>query len=224
MVGSTIDELIGHQPSLKQPVLDAILEYLKRIDAIGSVSDSPVPKNHFYCLQSVLTSQDQVNAESSGAVDQGAEAGEVVMQDAQPLPTVQSRPSIPGISVSSTKKEKEGEKEKDGHANNTVLLLIDVACRVSLFFVFFLCFFHLSENILCFVFLQLLESILQNVAHCQDFITMGALDVLLGLIRSPCIPYDFSNTPASDAFASTIRVLTETLPRETCGINETIGS
>jgi E3 ubiquitin-protein ligase HUWE1 len=56
---------------------------------------------------------------------------------------------------------------------------------------------------------------LQNVAHCQDFITLGALDLLLGLLRLPSIPYDFATTPAAEAFSSTIRVVTETLPRET---------
>jgi E3 ubiquitin-protein ligase HUWE1 len=62
---------------------------------------------------------------------------------------------------------------------------------------------------------QLLESMLQNVAHCQDFITLGALELLLGLLRLPSIPYDFANTPAAEAFSSTIRVVTETIPRET---------
>ncbi|KAI8460869.1 hypothetical protein BY996DRAFT_6429551 [Phakopsora pachyrhizi] len=85
------------------------------------------------------------------------------------------------------KKEKD---EKDAYLNNVVLLYIDVACR-------------------------LLESMLQNVAHCQDFISMQGLDILLSLLRLPSIPYNFSITTAAEAFASTIRVLTETLPRET---------
>ena len=54
----------------------------------------------------------------------------------------------------------------------------------------------------------------QNVAHFQDFITLGALDLLLGLLRLPLIPYDFATTPTAEAFSSMIRVVTEDLPRE----------
>ncbi|PLW46872.1 hypothetical protein PCANC_06576 [Puccinia coronata f. sp. avenae] len=72
--------------------------------------------------------------------------------------------------TSISKKEKEKD-ETDQYSNSLVVILIDIACR-------------------------LLESMLQNVAHCQDFFTLGAVE-LLGLLRLPSIPYDFANTQPS---------------------------
>ncbi|KAH9820843.1 hypothetical protein DFH28DRAFT_1121207 [Melampsora americana] len=195
VVGSTIDELIRHQPSLKQAVLEATLDFLRRIDSIGRANDSTNLKSHLYELQCVSKDDGETKTHEGKSEHQEdpmsgkSDSQEVVMNEAQPLSASEGG-AIPQASSASKQKEKDGEKEKDGHANNAVLLQIDVACR-------------------------LLESMLQNVAHCQDFISMGALDVLLGLVRLPCIPYDFAITPASEAFASTIRVLTETLPKET---------
>lgn len=225
VVGSTIDELIRHQPSLKQAVLDATLDFLRRIDSIGSAADSPIPKTHYYQLQ--CSPEDQSGEKSEPRNLEGedenmqihkaeVETGthEVVMDEAQPLLAIEAGSNTQSSSTPG-KKDKEEEKDKDGHANNTVLLLIDVACRVCLTLYLLLDYLNFRLQTYGFVCHQLLESMLQNVAHCQDFVTMGALDVLLGLIRLPCIPYDFASTPASEAFASTIRVLTETLPKET---------
>ncbi|WAQ92891.1 hypothetical protein PtA15_17A373 [Puccinia triticina] len=192
VVGSTIDELIRHQPSLKKTVLDSTLTFLNEIDRIGNavnintsqlanVQLKPCPEE---------SSQAAIEGPSSSVAPAPAEnnSQDVVMND-NPSAPAPATTLFQSATASVSKKDKEKD-EKDHYANNLVLLLIDVACR-------------------------LLESMLQNVAHCQDFITLGALDKLLGLLRLPSIPYDFATTPAAEAFSSTIRVVTETLPRET---------
>ncbi|MBW0460652.1 hypothetical protein O181_000367 [Austropuccinia psidii MF-1] len=193
VVGSTIDELIRHQPSLKKTVLESTMDFLNEIARLGKTID--LQANHINQVQLKCCSKGDTgdpleastNIEPSGSNE--TNPTDVVMNEAQSTPNPTSAHLLSHSSFSITKKDKEKD-EKEQYLNNTILLFIDVACR-------------------------LLESMLQNVAHCQDFISMGALDVLLDLLRSPTIPYDFATTPAAEAFASAIRVLTETLPKET---------
>ncbi|KAI8443330.1 hypothetical protein BY996DRAFT_3558386 [Phakopsora pachyrhizi] len=187
VVGGTIDELIRHQPSLKKTVLEATVNFLNEIHEIGKNID-PFAAS----LSRVLLKSEPKEIEQTKDVNDSQATlhhTQVISND-----VIMSEP-VAGPSIISqqpqldaaNKKEKD---EKDAHLNNVVLLYIDVACR-------------------------LLESMLQNVAHCQDFISLQGLDILLSLDRLPSIPYNFSITTAAEAFASTIRVLTETLPRET---------
>ncbi|KAH9444750.1 hypothetical protein Pst134EA_024314 [Puccinia striiformis f. sp. tritici] len=53
-----------------------------------------------------------------------------------------------------------------------------------------------------------------NGVHCQDFINLGVVDLLLGLLRFLSIPYGFATTPAAQAFSSITRVVTEILSEE----------
>ncbi|KAA1107112.1 hypothetical protein PGT21_002719 [Puccinia graminis f. sp. tritici] len=192
VVGSTIDELIRHQPSLKKTVLDATLTFLNEIDRIGKAVD--INGSQIVNVQLKTCPEESSQAAIEGSMPSVAQVPaqntlqDVIMSENQVVPTPAAS-LFQSTTGSVSKKEKEKD-EKDHYSNNMVLLLIDVACR-------------------------LLESMLQNVAHCQDFITLGALDLLLGLLRLPSIPYDFATTPAAEAFSSTIRVVTETLPRET---------
>ncbi|KAI7940929.1 hypothetical protein MJO28_013214 [Puccinia striiformis f. sp. tritici] len=60
----------------------------------------------------------------------------------------------------------------------------------------------------------LLKSMVHNGVHCQDFINLGVVDLLLGLLRFLSIPYGFATTPAAQAFSSITRVVTEILSEE----------
>lgn len=194
VVGSTIDELIRHQPSLKKTVLDATLGFLNEIHRIGKAVDIHASQIANVQLRNSAddTSQTTPLDASAPAPSTSSQVNlqDIIMNENQSASSTAG--NIQSIAASAIKKEKEKD-DKDHYSNNLVLLLIDVACR-------------------------LLESMLQNVAHCQDFITLGALDLLLGLLRLPSIPYDFASTPAAEAFSSTIRVVTETLPRETLSV------
>ncbi|KAI9612777.1 hypothetical protein H4Q26_007938 [Puccinia striiformis f. sp. tritici PST-130] len=192
VVGSTIDELVQHQPTLKKMVLDATLTYLKEIDRIGKAIDinasQVVNVQLKSCPEDVPATAIKGSTASLPVASSLGGPDDVVMSESQVAPTSTAN-LFQSATASISKKEKEKD-EKDHYSNNLVLLLIDVACRI-------------------------LESMLQNVAHCQEFLNLGTLDLLLGLLRLPSIPYDFATTPAAEAFSSTIRVVTETLPGET---------
>ncbi|KAI9600681.1 hypothetical protein H4Q26_000471 [Puccinia striiformis f. sp. tritici PST-130] len=174
VVGSTIDELVRHQPTLKKMVLDATLTYLKEIDRIGKAID--------------INASQVVNVQLKSCPE---DVPATAIEGSTASLPVASSLGGPDDVVMSEKGERKGRKRS--LLNNLVLLLIDVACRI-------------------------LESMLQNVAHCQEFLNLGTLDLLLGLLRLPSIPYDFATTPAAEAFSSTIRVVTETLPGETLSV------
>jgi E3 ubiquitin-protein ligase HUWE1 len=134
VVGSTIDELIRHQPSLKKTVLEATLTFLSEIDRIGKAVD--------------VTASQVVNAQLKACVEESPQAAiegassslpvapsqsnlqDVVMNENQGVPSSVSN-LFQSATASVSKKEKERD-EKDHYSNNLVLLLIDVACRVSL--------------------------------------------------------------------------------------------
>ncbi|KAH9457227.1 hypothetical protein Pst134EA_021110 [Puccinia striiformis f. sp. tritici] len=195
VVGSTIDELVQHQPTLKKMVLDATLTYLKEIDRIGKAIDinasQVVNVQLKSCPEDVPATAIKGSTASLPVASSLGGPDDVVMSESQVAPTSTAN-LFQSATASISKKEKEKD-EKDHYSNNLVLLLIDVACRI-------------------------LESMLQNVAHCQEFLNLGTLDLLLGLLRLPSIPYDFATTPAAEAFSSTIRVVTETLPGETLSV------
>ncbi|WAQ88615.1 hypothetical protein PtA15_10A34 [Puccinia triticina] len=189
--------ILRHRDHASVTVLDATLTFLNEIDRIGNAVDINTSQVANVQLKPCPEESSQAAIEGPPSSDAQAPAAQapaesnsqdVVMNDNLTAPAPATT-LFQSATASVTKKDKEKD-DKDHYANNLVLLLIDVACR-------------------------LLESMLQNVAHCQDLITLGALDKLLGLLRLPSIPYDFATTPAAEAFSSAIRVVTETLPSET---------
>lgn len=74
MIGASIDELIRHHPSLKDQVLEAVIESLKVLREMGRAFVPP--SNEGYGLQAVPV------AKSETAASTGEGATDVVMQDA----------------------------------------------------------------------------------------------------------------------------------------------
>jgi len=157
VVGSTIDELIRHQPSLRKTGTEGTLTFLNEIDRIGKAVD--ITASQFINVQLKACGEEPSQAaiesitSSVPAVSTQSSPQDVVMDESQAVPVSASN-LFHSTTASVRKKEKEKD-EKDHYSNNTVPLLIDVACR-------------------------LLESMLKNVAHCQDFVTLSGLHLLLG--------------------------------------------
>jgi E3 ubiquitin-protein ligase HUWE1 len=101
MVGATVDELMRHHPSLKQPVMDAILLMLDKIKEQGEKYE-PEPTWQYRLLP--------VSAE------QATQPPEVADKD---------------VVMSDESGEKAPEDEKEKSKENIVLTYIDVACRVG---------------------------------------------------------------------------------------------
>jgi E3 ubiquitin-protein ligase HUWE1 len=104
MVGATVDELMRHHPSLKQPVLDAIIGMLDKIKEQAQNYEAEPP--HLYKLVPATPAPAAAPGTSTSDAD-------VVMSD------------------ESAEKQKEEEKEKA--RDNLVLTYIDVAGRVGIF-------------------------------------------------------------------------------------------
>jgi E3 ubiquitin-protein ligase HUWE1 len=62
------------------------------------------------------------------------------------------------------------------------------------------------------VYLQFLEGILQNAAHCKDFVKTDGLKKILELISLPSIPFDFPNSSTARSQCSLFNVMGETSP------------
>jgi E3 ubiquitin-protein ligase HUWE1 len=114
LMGTGIDELIRHHPSLKTPVFDAILACLSKIEDLGNAYEPPAHARQWYQLLPVPS--------TSG--------GDVTMKDANDEPVergaeAQAEPPILSSSIEDT-----SLKRHDNHLVN----FIDVLGRVSAFF------------------------------------------------------------------------------------------
>jgi len=76
---------------------------------------------------------------------------------------------------------------------------------------------HGSEFKLLFSsFRQFLEGFFQHAPHCHDFIALSdGLNAIGRLTALPCLPYDFSNSVASDSLVQVMRTLVDYAANET---------
>ncbi|KAI8461201.1 hypothetical protein BY996DRAFT_6408812 [Phakopsora pachyrhizi] len=184
MVGGTIDKLIRHQPSLKKTVLEANVNFLNGIYKIGKNID-PSSKSLSRVL---LRSEIKETKKSKEVLDfLAAPQSDLVNANNVLMSEPASGPADLLLQSTLDAVNKKEMDKKDAFLNRAVLLYVDVDCR-------------------------LLESMLQNVAHSQYLTSMQGFDIKLSLLRLPSIPYNFLTTTAAKASASTIRLLTKTLP------------
>lgn len=113
LIGTSIDELIRHHPSLKTPVFDAVKDVFSKIEELGSTFVIPEDKKEWYGLLPVQPSE-EIGASMQGIESEGKE-------------------SENGTGLTSdTHGEVSGEDtatQRD-HDNN-IVMFIDVICRVS---------------------------------------------------------------------------------------------
>ncbi|KAJ3152973.1 hypothetical protein HDU86_005428 [Geranomyces michiganensis] len=58
-------------------------------------------------------------------------------------------------------------------------------------------------------FLQFLEGLFQNVAHCKDFIKMDGVQIMLKCYTLPTLPYDFATSASSYSLSYLFRLMIE---------------
>lgn len=114
IIGTAVDELIRHHPSLKAPVFDSLQATLSRIEDLGASYVPPADIERWYQLMptSVVSHSD----------------GDVVMQDESSDNVVLRQ--IPPVTSTSEVPEEETEEESKGH-DNIVVSYIDIVGRVS---------------------------------------------------------------------------------------------
>ena len=140
IIGTAVDELIRHHPSLKIPVFDSLQATLSRIEDLGASYAPPADIERWYHLMptSVVSHSD----------------GDVVMQD-ETSDNVVSLQSLPATSTSEVPEE-EAEEESKGH-DNIVVSYVDIVGRVGyiirtpsptyLFFIVFRRFLSTSSSL-----------------------------------------------------------------------------
>lgn len=113
LVGTSIDELIRHHPSLKPAVFDAIKATITRIEELGEVYKVPDDLKHWYQL-----------VPSSPTSSCGDE--DVVMEDVEGASTV----TAPEVTASGVETADEDQFSEPKSHDNTVVLFIDALGRV----------------------------------------------------------------------------------------------
>lgn len=112
LIGTSIDELVRHHPSLKTPVFDAVKSVFSKIEDLGNAFVIPDDKKEWYGLLPVRPS------EETGGAMQGIE------------PEVRESESGSGLTSDPGEISEEDSATQRDHDNN-VVMFIDVICRVS---------------------------------------------------------------------------------------------
>lgn len=108
LIGTAIDELIRHHPSLKTPVFEAIKGTLSKIEDLGKAFVIPSSQQHFYNLVPVQTSSDN----------------DVAMEDVEDILRTTVETAI--------EPDNEDEDIADRSHDNEIVGYIDIIGRVSI--------------------------------------------------------------------------------------------
>lgn len=201
LIGTSIEELIRHHPSLKIPVFGAIKTTLARIQEMGNAYEPQESIKAWYRL-SVQT--------AASISSQAGPDGDIAMESADSNTSQQSRAvpveSEPNASVETFPFSRD-ENATRAH-DNLIISFIDVFCKVRR-----QCAdeMHITDRTL-----QFLEGFFQHAPHCKDFVSDSSALALLGNLTSlPCLPYDFSTSVASDSLVQVVRTMAESATTET---------
>lgn len=113
-IGSSIDELIRHHPSLRKIVFDSLISTLKKIESLGTTYVPPSDIQQYYSL-SLVTEQPSAQNE------------DVDMEDAQPLAPSEGPAASPEDAPTAS-----DDAQAKTH-DNVIINYIDAVGRVLLF-------------------------------------------------------------------------------------------
>jgi E3 ubiquitin-protein ligase HUWE1 len=117
LIGTAIDELIRHHPTLKAPVFEALKSTLSRIEELGKAYVVPSDILHWYRLTPIPASSE---SDAAMDVDEEEEAPESKETSETPAPIV-------GTEEEQTTEEENPSKSHD----NIIVSYFDVLGRVS---------------------------------------------------------------------------------------------
>jgi len=197
IIGTAVDELIRHHPSLKTAVFSSLKSTLSAIEDLGLSHVVPADIKQWYRLIPVSSGREE---DVDVVMTENVPGAETASQEAVMETTVESGGVHP-------EEDSEDDETNVKDHENVVAGYIDSIGRVS----------PLSSYMCSFLFyIQFLEGFFQHPPHCKDFITMAdgmkAIGRLTGL---PCLPYDFANSVASDSMVQILRTMTEVSPNDT---------
>jgi len=105
LIGTAVDELIRHHPTLKTPVFEAVKSALSKIEDLGNAFVIPEDKREWYGLTLASSTTDR--------------------NDVAPMDVVENE-----VSTFDAQEDSPEDDSPTTHDNN-VVLFIDVICRVS---------------------------------------------------------------------------------------------
>jgi E3 ubiquitin-protein ligase HUWE1 len=127
LIGSAVDELIRHHPSLKSAVFDAIKSTLSKIEDLGNTFAPPENTGSWYGL--VRTSESLVQTLADDDVLMRSSDAAPVDEDASEST---GRPNAPTVSLT----DDVLDESTVGRSHESIIVsYLDVICRVSMFLV-----------------------------------------------------------------------------------------
>lgn len=186
MIGQSIDELIRHQPSMKQSVMDQIFVTMEKIKKAGEEfkPTQDEEKNYRLKLTELTPSADQASVAPTTSTS--TSTGDAVMTDVSGSSAAagDNRAQEPVPIADVITDEVENSRKPPVIADNPVVAFMDITARF-------------------------LEGLFQTTSHWKDFLKADGLTKLLKFYSLPCLPYNFSNSMAADSLATLIRLMTE---------------
>lgn len=185
--GASIDELVRHQPSMKQVVMDGIFKVLDAIQAAGHAYEAPITeKVSMYQLSLVEHPPEQAGHDEDGAIVQEHTMKTDANNDPNDAVRV-TRQSMALADVIMDEADVYNRKDDALKEPNTVASYMDVTARF-------------------------LEVLFQSSNHCKDFLRADGLDKLLSFYNLPCLSYNFASTVTADSMVHLLRYISEINP------------
>ncbi|KAL9939308.1 hypothetical protein V8E36_002121 [Tilletia maclaganii] len=185
--GSSIDELVRHQPSMKDAVFAGISSIFDRIQEEGKNYVVPASQRPYYEL---------LGPQSAATTSAPAPAtADVEMNGAGPS-TAPAPVDLDSTSNSSGNASPAAQEEESAP-------LPPGAPRTSE-----------EHRVLSYIkaMARFLEMLFQTPHHCKDFLKSDGLTKLLAIFNLPCLPADFYNHLAGDAVVQLIRLIADASP------------
>ncbi|CDZ98238.1 E3 ubiquitin-protein ligase/Putative upstream regulatory element binding protein [Phaffia rhodozyma] len=198
-LGAYVDELVRHHPTLKDPLRNAVIGVIKKIQELGQ--EEKTDEETVYHIIPVdksteTTPRTDPSPPSTAATGSGADVPisatvpDVTTANAPSTSAVVSTSSpsgTPQAASGSLDSPNWGKKEGEPYTDNLVVQFIGSTARF-------------------------LEGLFNNHTHCKDFIKADGLSLLLDLYAMPCIPYDFAGSQAADSLFALFRAMSEVNP------------
>ncbi|CAN0188024.1 unnamed protein product [Lampetra planeri] len=172
-LGSAVDELMRHQPSLKTDATAAIIKLLEEICTLGR-------NPHFVCQKPSIQKVDGATAAPPARPSHAAEEASSEDEEEEELSAMQSfNENAPGTGQPA---EPEASPQAIGAEERLPIPLMDYILNVMKF----------VESILS-----------NNTTddHCQEFVTQKGLVPLMAILGLPNLPIDFPSSAACQAVA-----------------------
>jgi E3 ubiquitin-protein ligase HUWE1 len=113
LIGTAIDELIRHHPTLKAPVFEAVKATLSKIEDLGNAYQPPADKGHWYQLM---------------PTDVESDSPEVTMED---LDLGTASDDVSATVQENSESSSRGREDRSKQHDNNIVSFIDVLGRVS---------------------------------------------------------------------------------------------